>query len=282
MPLNLQVDEALKPDTDHQPVQDENGNLSALLVASNHAGVFGVPDDQHAHFQIGLGGDATNGQASAKLSFAGFGIEHAGFVWIPDGQLSNGKLHLTFGGRSDPTPRSRQPARVTFQANGNVGIGTMTPTKTLEVNGDILATGDVSLGGADCAEDFDVRDRALLEAGMVMVIGGEERLEQCCHPYDRRVAGVLSGAAGCRPGIILGKQRQRQDRLPLALSGKVFCLVDAGYSAVDTGDLLTTSPTPGHAMRASEPDRAFGAVLGKALRPLPNGRGLLPILVCLH
>jgi hypothetical protein len=204
-------------------------------------------------------------------------------VWIPDGQKSNGKLHLTFGGRDDPSPRgNQQPARVTFQANGNVGIGTMNPEKTLHVIGDIFASGDMGLAGADCAEEFDVHDRALLEAGMVMVIGGEERLERCSHPYDRRVAGVLSGAGDFRPGIVLGKQRPRPDRLPLALNGKVFCLVDAAYSGVHTGDLLTTSPTLGHAMKASDPGRAFGAVLGKALRPLSSGRGLVPILVCLQ
>jgi hypothetical protein len=281
MPIKLQVDEVLNPDPDtFQNVKDENGNASALFVSTGRVSVHGVPG-RGAHFQIGDNA-ATNGAASAKLSFAGFGVEHAGLVWIPDGQLSNGKLHLTFGGRSDPSPRGRQPARVTFQANGMVGIGTMVPTEALEVTGNILATGDVRLAGADCAEDFDVRDRALLEAGMVMVIGGEEQLERCCHPYDRRVAGVLSGAGDCRPGIVLGKQRQRPDRLPLALSGKVLCLVDAGYSAVDTGDLLTTSPTHGHAMKASEPGRAFGAVLGKALRPLSSGRGLVPIIVSLQ
>jgi hypothetical protein len=281
MPIKLQVDDPLNPDPDVcQNVKDESGNASALFVSTGRAAVFGTAGGG-AHFEIGEH-TATNGQASAKLLFGGFGIEHAGFVWIPDGQLSNGKLHLTFGGRSDPSPRGRQPARVTFQANGMVGIGTMVPTEALEVTGNILATGDVRLAGADCAEDFDVRDRALLEAGMVMVIGGEEQLERCCHPYDRRVAGVLSGAGDCRPGIVLGKQRQRPDRLPLALSGKVLCLVDAGYSAVDTGDLLTTSPTHGHAMKASEPGRAFGAVLGKALRPLSSGRGLVPIIVSLQ
>jgi hypothetical protein len=35
-------------------------------------------------------------------------------------------------------------------------------------------------------------------------------------------------------------------------------------------------------MKASEPGRAFGAVLGKALRPLSSGRGLVPIIVSLQ
>jgi len=62
----------------------------------------------------------------------------------------------------------------------------------------------------------------------------------------------------------------------------VFCKVDASYSPIDRGDLLTTSETPGHAMKAADPRLAFGAILGKALRPLVAGRGLIPVLVALQ
>ena len=70
--------------------------------------------------------------------------------------------------------------------------------------------------------------------------------------------------------------------MPLALTGKVYCKADASFAPIAVGDLLTTSPTPGHAMKAHEPGRAFGAILGKALRPLPEGQGLIPVLVTLH
>ena len=64
--------------------------------------------------------------------------------------------------------------------------------------------------------------------------------------------------------------------------GKVFCKVDASYGAVEAGDLLTTSDTPGYAMKAADAAKAFGAVVGKALRALPEGQGLIPILVSLQ
>jgi hypothetical protein len=35
-------------------------------------------------------------------------------------------------------------------------------------------------------------------------------------------------------------------------------------------------------MKAGDRDRAFGAVIGKALRPLAAGQGLIPILVALQ
>jgi hypothetical protein len=35
-------------------------------------------------------------------------------------------------------------------------------------------------------------------------------------------------------------------------------------------------------MKAADREHAFGAVIGKALAPLPSGRGLIPILVALQ
>ena len=70
--------------------------------------------------------------------------------------------------------------------------------------------------------------------------------------------------------------------MPVALFGKVFCKVDAAFGAIVPGDLLTTSPTPGHAMKATEPSRCVGSILGKALQPLVAGCGLVPVLVALQ
>ncbi len=64
--------------------------------------------------------------------------------------------------------------------------------------------------------------------------------------------------------------------------GKTCCKVDAQYGSIEPGDLLTTSPTPGHAMKASDPTRAFGSVIGKALGPLSSGTGLIPALIALQ
>jgi hypothetical protein len=71
-------------------------------------------------------------------------------------------------------------------------------------------------------------------------------------------------------------------RCPLALSGKVWCKVDATDAPIEVGDMLTSSAVRGHAMRASDPARAFGAIIGKALERLESGRGLVPVLVALH
>ena len=148
--------------------------------------------------------------------------------------------------------------------------------------GDVEVTGDVKLVNADCAEDFDVAVTEVIEPGTVVVLGEEGVLRSSCRAYDKRVAGVISGAGGYKPALVLDKRHSSSNRRPVALLGKVFCKVDAQYGPIEVGDLLTTSPTVGHAMKATDSQRAFGAVLGKALRPLETGRGLVPILVTLQ
>jgi hypothetical protein len=148
--------------------------------------------------------------------------------------------------------------------------------------GDVEVTGDIRLTNADCAEDFDIANAASVEPGTVMVLGDEGTLQPSERAYDKRVAGVIAGAGDYRPAIVLDKQPGRANRSPVALLGKVFCKVDAGYAPIEVGDLLTTSDTLGHAMKATDRLSAFGAVIGKALRPLRKGQALIPILIALH
>ena len=149
------------------------------------------------------------------------------------------------------------------------------------VTGNINVVGDVLLTGADCAEDFDVVATEVAEPGTVMVMNDCGALTASCEAYDRKVVGVISGAGSHRPAIVMDK-RQGDARATIALMGKVYCKVDADIAPVLTGDMMTTSPTTGHAMKASDPTQAFGAVIGKALRSLPNGKGLIPLLVALQ
>jgi hypothetical protein len=152
----------------------------------------------------------------------------------------------------------------------------------VSVTGNVTVSGDVLLPGADCAEEFDVAETVNIEPGTVVVLDQDGVLHQSQHAYDKRVAGVISGAGDYRPGMILDRHQTQDSRAPIALVGKVYCKVDAQYAPIAVGDLLTTSPTPGHAMKAEDPLQAFGAVIGKALRGLASGQGLVPILVALQ
>ena len=148
--------------------------------------------------------------------------------------------------------------------------------------GDVQVTGDIRLLNADCAEDFDIADPDSAEPGTVMVLSDAGELRESCQAYDKRVVGVVSGAGQYKPGIILDNQRTSANRRPIALLGKVYCKVDAQFGEVEVGDLLTSSPTPGHAMKATDPYKAFGSVIGKALCSKTDGQGIIPVLVALQ
>jgi hypothetical protein len=152
----------------------------------------------------------------------------------------------------------------------------------VQVKGNMEVSGDIRLINADCAEEFDIAAAESVEPGTVMVLGSEGALHPSQRPYDKRVAGIVSGAGTYQPALVLDRRESRENRLPIALIGKVFCKVDASLGSVEIGDLLTTSPTPGYAMKADDPLKAFGAVIGKALRPLEAGQGLIPVLVALQ
>ena len=97
--------------------------------------------------------------------------------------------------------------------------------------------------------------------------------------YNRRVAGVVSGANGLSVGVVLGNLPGYEDAPPIAMSGRVWTLCDASDSAIEPGDLLTTSTTPGHAMKVIDYGKAQGAIIGKAMTSLSeNDRGLVAIM----
>ena len=159
---------------------------------------------------------------------------------------------------------------------GKVGV-----TGELNVNGNINTLGDFKCVGSDIAEEFEVIGDLEAEPGSVVVLAGQDQVRVSTRPYDRLVAGVVSGAGNFRPGLLLGL-RQGTRRQPLALTGRVWVKADAGRDPIQLGDLLTTSSVPGHAMRVMKDARSFGCVLGKALAELPSGRGLIPVLVSLQ
>ena len=150
-------------------------------------------------------------------------------------------------------------------------------------DGNIKVTGEIRMEGADFAEEFEVPEG--IPAGTVMIVDEAGELAISRMPYDKRVVGVIAGAGSYRPGLILDSRREdvpESSRRAISLMGKTYCRADASGGAIGVGDLLTTAAVPGCAMRATERDRAFGAVLGKALAPLAEGTGLIPILVALQ
>ncbi len=139
-------------------------------------------------------------------------------------------------------------------------------------------------GGSDLSENFDIQS-ADAKPGMIVSIDPRHpgELHVSSRAYDRTVAGVMSGAGGVKPGMLMGQRNTKADgKHPVALTGRVYCLVDASAGAIEPGDLITTSETPGHGMKVNDHARAQGAIIGKAMTGLASGKGLVLVLVSLQ
>jgi hypothetical protein len=152
------------------------------------------------------------------------------------------------------------------------------------LGGGVVSVPVLEITGADLAERFPTSDEKV-EPGTVMEIDPENagNVRIAHGAYNRRVAGVVSGANNFAAGAVLGNLPGHEDAPPLALSGRVYVHCDASSGAIEPGDLLTTSDTSGHAMKATDRDRSHGAVIGKAMTALKHGeRGLVLVLVNLQ
>lgn len=189
----------------------------------------------------------------------------------------------------------RQSDLVTILGNGAVGIGTNNPQAKLHINGTVRVTGSLNLsngelatpvllitGGADVAEPFQMPGE--IPKGSVVVIDDENpgRLKLSTCAYDKRVAGIISGANGIKPGMILSQEGVIEGGQNVALSGRVFVRADTSSGPIKPGDLLTTSAQAGHAMKVTDHSHAQGAILGKAMSTLNEGEGMVLALVTLQ
>jgi hypothetical protein len=277
--------------------------------ASAGVGVVGVAASGAATGTMGVhqaAGDGVNGQSITGngvhgVSQSGNGVHgssQSGLAGYFEGKVQTTQ-GFSCGGDADFLGKVRISLETTFSSNplflsGLRILGDVVQTGHVQVTGKIHCTNDfttegnlnafdVLLPGGDCAEDFNAVPTESIEPGNVVIANDADGAVRLCQDaYDRRVVGVISGAGSFRPGIVLDRHVTQDSRVTVALLGKVYCCVDAQYSKISVGDLLTTSPTPGHAMKATDAGRSFGAIIGKALGPLHGGQGLIPILVALQ
>jgi hypothetical protein len=153
---------------------------------------------------------------------------------------------------------------------------------TTYIEGDASVKTLTIRGGADVAEPFGMPEQ--IAKGSVVVIDDAHpgQLKLSAEAYDTRVAGIVSGANGINPGIALHQEGVVEGGQNVALSGRVYVQADAVYGVIKPGDLLTTSDTPGHAMKVTEHTKAQGAILGKAMSGLKEGKGMVLVLVTLQ
>lgn len=140
--------------------------------------------------------------------------------------------------------------------------------------------------GADLVEKFDSKGAPSgeCEPGTVVVIDDQSpgKIRASRDRYDRKVAGVVSGAGGIPHGIHLGQGGALDGDTPVAMTGRVYVKCTTENGAIRPGDRLTTSSATGHAMRATDATLSDGSVIGKAMSSLDEETGLVLVLVNLQ
>jgi hypothetical protein len=239
-------------------------------------------------FQLATGAAANRVLTSDASGNATWQVA-AGAGWNLTGNAGTNPA-TNFLGTTDAQPlvfRANNTEQIRLLANGNVGIGTNNPSTKLHVNGEITATVVAITGGSDVAEPYEVASAGDVKPlpGYVVAIDTAHvgQMRVAARAYDKTVAGIISGANGINPGITLRQKGTVADgALPVASIGRVWCWCDADANgAIEAGDMLTTSDTPGHAMKVSDYNKANGSVIGKAMSSLKSGKGLVLVLVSL-
>ena len=274
-------------------VHGESTSGSGVYGVGHSLGVKGKASDASGWGGMFLGsGDWGSGQALLVMGDSLFGfVQVAGGTDTEPG--SGGFLVLGSTGSTNISMDNNEiQARYNGSAStlylnnggGSVAIGGATSIKgnvtvrSASTNAVLIELGE----GLDYAEGFNVSDKSAIAPGMVLVIDPDHpgKLTLSTQAYDKRVAGIAAGANGLGSAVRLGAG---QFDLDVALAGRVYCQVDATEHGVEPGDLLTTSAVPGHAMKVTDPARAMGAVLGKAMEPLRQGeKGQILVLVTLQ
>jgi hypothetical protein len=240
-----------------------NGQERALLYGANSGGSIQLHNSANA-LSVDMRSQFSAGNTAAWVGLNDNGAQKITFA-ARNGSTGLGGLVGVFNGSGTPT--------ILLTGDTGAGKGRVT-TSVLQIT-----------GGSDLSEQFEVGAKQVIQPGMVVCIDPQNpgKLVMSTKAHDRTVAGIVSGAGGVNPGMLMGQQGTVADgKHPVALTGRVYCLADAGEGAIEPGDLLTSSETDGHAMRASDHARSQGAIIGKAMTPLPAGQGLVLVLVSLQ
>lgn len=298
-------------------VGDENGDVSIerfLTVGARVRSKQG-PGSDHAFEDIFADETIPNWKNGVPASFfrvAGAGgEEHGGFGMAIGSNIASPIVYLyrPFGLSAFQVRGCdgflTSPVGPSSSLLFEVGSNGNSRTKSLTLDGFGLGSQDLLLsvagrtqtsvltitGGGDIAEPFALESKGDTEPlpGMVVSISRHRAgmLEPADVPYDTAVVGVISGAAGLEPGMVLEAHADRElhafGEHPVAKAGRVWVRVDDSFGQIRPGDRLTTSTTPGRAMRvgdsAEDRLRSIGSVIGKVLKRHPVETDLVLMVV---
>jgi hypothetical protein len=253
---------------------------AGVTVSPEGIGVEGISDASS-----GDGGNAS-GVAGFFNGTSGTGSGVMGISLAPEGAGVSGQAHSSTGVSGVTNGSSGVGGYFDNTAAGNILIGAVNGTHKFRVdgNGKGYFDGGEQTGGADFAESVAIGgDPSLRGPGDLLVVDSNaaRQLALSSQAYSTLVAGIYS----TKPGVLATPHSMNEtvaNEIPLAIVGIVPCKVSAENGPIQPGDLLVSSSTPGHAMKGTDRGRMLGAVVGKALEPLSEGKGVIQVLVTLQ
>lgn len=213
-------------------VSDGSGKVGVSAVTATELGYL---DGVTSAIQTQLDGKLTAGATS------GSGIS---------GSASSGTFTVT----SNATSANTGSTIVFRDASGDFSAGVITATST-------------QARYADLAEMYEADGD--IEAGTVVMFGGDKEVTTCNTEDCTSVAGVIS----TNPSYTMNAAQEGEHVAAVALTGRVPCKV---VGPVAKGDMMVSAGN-GHAKASTDPK--MGTVIGKALQAHGDGEGVIEVVV---
>ena len=241
-------------------LQSNNLTAGSATTAGTVTGLWTFSNDSTYSGRIFV---ADGTAANPSIAFNSDGGKDTGFYWGGDGYINwtnNGVRKGQF--RPDGT------AEIGSVLTNSITTGDPTYVGTITGNWQLSNGSQMQASYSDLAENYEGDQE--YEAGTVLVFGGDKEVTTTNTINDTRSAGVVT----TNPAYVMNKD-QTGNRVCIALAGRVPCKI---VGRVKKGDMLTTSATPGYAIKATTP--TLGAIIGKALEDKDYGEaGVIEVAV---
>jgi hypothetical protein len=266
---------------------NENGNaltgVTVSLTGTNNIGLLST-----ASTGIWANGTGTDGVGLyTTSSVTGFGLHAAGRSKFDNTVIINdATLSMYKGGIKtiELNPKETATSGAELKLMNASGVVTIELDADFNDGDGRVITSELQInGGSDLSENFDVNDNDV-KPGMVVSIDEENegKLKISDQANDKKVVGIISGANGIKPGMLMGqKESIANGEYPVALAGRVYVLA-TDENEIIPGDFLVSSSKPGYATKAINSQNSQGAIIGKAMSKRNKETGFVLVLVNLQ
>ena len=248
------------------------------------------------NLRIGTNSENTNGKfivrtgGEDRVFVDESGLQVAGNTSIRNGGVLSLARSQTGGLKTveiKPTENGSDGASVLLYNSAGVVTIEMDADHGGDGDGRVITSELEITGGSDLAENFDINEaeEKNLQPGMLVSIDSEKEGLLCItkQETDKKIVGVISGANGIKPGMLMGQQGTiAYGKYPVALAGRVYVFCNDEGGEINAGDFLTSSSKPGYAKKAGNLINAQGAIIGKAMGKADIKTGYVLVLVNLQ